>query len=225
VGAVALAVTVGAVALPFSSNPTATAAGPPADVTLTKAGPTTAVDSPSALAVKAMNGRNVMVLVNLRRADLCSDERLAYERSVHPRPDRTGASYPTVLPDGDVPVTATVRDLGREQVVAVEADPVPVEIWAMETSPDGFACSATDGPGAGLIASTTMEWLTVVAGTEDRLVTSSTRPTSVADPLGNRHALSARLMVDIADDGVRIRPLIALKPTLTDDGTPGSPSL
>lgn len=170
-------------------------------------GPVTAVVAPATVVVKAMGGRNVMLFVNTSRAEFCTDEQVAYENRTGLVADRVGTP-PTPIPPGATPVTVTIRDLGREDILGVRADAVPVEIWSVQTTPDGFGCSATTG----LVARTSMDWNTTIASTTIITATRTTPSTVVQDADGRRYELSARHLLRVSEDDVTLRPLVALAP-------------
>lgn len=104
----------------------------------------------------------VLYFVNKSRADLCTPERLAFEAEFEAWLDGGAVGYPPAEPassqQGVAEMTLTQRAIGDHETTRVVGDPVPVEVWRLDDEEGGIDCTATDGPGAELVASGPMRF-------------------------------------------------------------------
>jgi len=105
---------------------------------------------------------NLLVFINKSRASLCTDERIAYEQAFIAWLDGGQQGDPPTEPassqQGVNPVRFTQHVEDGVTTSSVDGPNLPVEVWRPEDNPDGIDCTATDGPGAALLATGTMTW-------------------------------------------------------------------
>jgi hypothetical protein len=106
--------------------------------------------------------QGVLYFVNKARADLCTPDRLAFEAELQAWFDGGAVGDPPAEPassqEGVAEMTSTVRTIGDHETLQVVADSVPVEVWRLDDEGTGVDCTATDGPGAELVASGPMRF-------------------------------------------------------------------
>jgi hypothetical protein len=149
-----------------------------------------------------------LIFLNKSRADLCTPERVAFERALlawFDDPVGDPPPEPASSQRGVRPVRFTERTKGGTEIFTHVGRRLPVEVWRLEDDVDGVDCTATDGPGASRFATGTMDW------------TGRTR----TDGAGVSRLTRVEGRV-VATDGTRYRYLVQYR--FVDDGS-GQPEL
>jgi hypothetical protein len=110
-----------------------------------------------------LDGDNgLLIFANKSRADLCTDERLAFEADLEEWLNNGAVGDPPEQPassnEGVEDVTFTTRQVDARTITTVDGPGLPVEVWRLDGEEGGIDCTATDGTGAGLFATGTMDF-------------------------------------------------------------------
>ncbi len=199
-------VAVGACAAAATTVGIGTAAGAP-DVTTTT----------SYAAVRLVDEEHGLLLfANKSRADLCTPERIVYEGDLQDWFDGGFVGDPPAEPEGtdvgEVGLTQRSRFVDSRELSSLSG-PVPVEVWRLDEEGGGIDCTATDGAGAGLFATGTMDFTSTRRFT-DSTVSGDTRLFGpVTDTSGGRWSYDVRYKLkNTGGHDLYVQPIIRLVP-------------
>lgn len=94
---------------------------------------------------------DMVVFVNKSRADLCTPERIVFEKALVAWWDGGEVGEPPVEPAdsrvGSAKVVRTTIEHNQRTETTFVGDDLPVEVWRADDEGGGIDCIATDGPG------------------------------------------------------------------------------
>lgn len=158
----------------------------------------------------------LLLFANKSREDLCTPERIVYEGELQAWFDGGLVGDPPAEPEGtdvgEVGITETHRFVDSRELSSLTG-PVPVEVWRLDEEGGGIDCTATDGAGAGLFATGTMDF-TLTRRFTDSTVSGDTRLAgTVIDTSGGRWLSDVRYKVkNTGGHDLYVQPNIRLVP-------------